>query len=69
MGSALFSDVVFVEAPELPKLCHPIKKFIGTREYFDSIIVGPIIKLLPSVRHLLKQVLLRKITHLNVTFG
>lgn len=40
---ALFSDVVFVEAPELPKLCHPIKKLIGPREYFDSIIVGPII--------------------------
>ena len=49
MGNVLFLDVVFVEAPELPKLCHPIKKLIGTREYFDSIIVGPIIDSHPSL--------------------
>ena len=43
MGNALFSGVVFVEAPEPPKLCNPIKKLIGTREYFDGITVVPII--------------------------
>ena len=49
MVNALFSGVVFVEAPELPKLCHPIKKLIGAREYFDSIIVGPIINSHPPL--------------------
>ena len=49
MGSAVFSGVVFVETQDLPQLCHPIKKLIGTREYFDSIIVGPIISSHPPL--------------------